>query len=210
MLRGRIVSADGIAGREASSQEKTPPGCCKATAASPIANEMPDGLAAGRRQMVGAGLRRAAAASRSRRRSPTASASSSATRSPSTCSAATSPPASPIMRTVDWESLGINFVMVFSPQRLPRRAAHPSRHPDLSRRRHGGAGRRHRRARWPTTFPTVTAVRVKDALEAIGALSPIWCWRSAAPAPSRCSRPRWCWAARSPPATATGSMTRSS
>ena len=37
------------------------------------------------------------------------------------------------LRTVDWQSLGINFVLVFSPGTFPRRAAYPHRDPDLSR-----------------------------------------------------------------------------
>ena len=39
------------------------------------------------------------------------------------------------LRTLDWQSLGINFVMVFSPFELPRRAGQPHRHADLSARR---------------------------------------------------------------------------
>ena len=37
------------------------------------------------------------------------------------------------LRTLDWQSLGINFVLVFSPGRLPRRAAYRHRDADLSR-----------------------------------------------------------------------------
>ena len=54
--------------------------------------------------------------------------------------------------------------------RLRRRAAHPSRHAHLSRT----AARRRRKARIiravAESFPMVTTVRVKDALEAIGAI----------------------------------------
>ena len=39
------------------------------------------------------------------------------------------------LRTVDWQSLGINFVLVYSPGSLPRRAAHPDRDAHLSGRR---------------------------------------------------------------------------
>ena len=59
------------------------------------------------------------------------------------------------------------------------------------------------------SFPMVTTVRVKDALD--GDRRPdrqSGARRFAAPARSRCWRRRWCWAARSPPAIATGSMTR--
>ena len=73
------------------------------------------------------------------------------------------------MRTVDWESLGINFVMVFSPH-----AFNGAPHTHLATLTFPNGGT-------PTqegsivrsvaeTFPVVTAVRVKDALEAIGAI----------------------------------------
>ena len=66
--------------------------------------------------------------------------------------------------------LGINFVMVFSPDTF---AGAP--HTDLATLTfadggtHAGGNRAHP-GRWPTPFPTVTAVRVKDALERIDAL----------------------------------------
>ena len=73
------------------------------------------------------------------------------------------------LRTVDWESLGINFVMVFSPNSF-RGAPHTR----LATLTYPGGGT-------PTqevaviravaeNFPMVTAVRVKDALEAIGSI----------------------------------------
>ena len=46
------------------------------------------------------------------------------------------------LRTVEWESLGINFVMVFSPNTFPRRAAYAFRDADLSGRRHAATGDR--------------------------------------------------------------------
>ena len=73
------------------------------------------------------------------------------------------------MRTVDWQSLGINFVMVFSPQAF-RGAPHthlatltcssgctPSQEGDIIRA-------------LAKNFPMVTAVRVKEALEAVGSI----------------------------------------
>ena len=43
MLRGRIVAANGIARRRSQAEPTTPPGCCKATAASPMRDEVPAG-----------------------------------------------------------------------------------------------------------------------------------------------------------------------
>lgn len=69
------------------------------------------------------------------------------------------------LREVEWESLGINFVMVFSPNAL--RAA-PHTHlativmsPEHESALLGGLTK---------TFPTVTAVRVRDALDAVSDL----------------------------------------
>jgi putative ABC transport system permease protein len=73
------------------------------------------------------------------------------------------------LRTVDWESLGINFVMVFSPNSFQG-----APHTRLATLTYPGGGT-------PTqevaviravaeNFPMVTAVRVKDALEAIGSI----------------------------------------
>ena len=56
------------------------------------------------------------------------------------------------IRRVDWESLSINFVMVFSPNTFARGAAHASRHHDVC----PAAARRRKRAtccvRWRRTF----------------------------------------------------------
>ena len=73
------------------------------------------------------------------------------------------------MRTVDWQSLGINFVMVFSPNAF-RGAPHTHlatlTYPDGGTPAQEGAIIRAVADR----FPMVTTVRVKDALEAIGAI----------------------------------------
>lgn len=73
------------------------------------------------------------------------------------------------MRTVDWESLGINFVMVFSPNAL-RGAPHTHLatliYPDGGTPTEEAAIIRSVAA----SFPMVTAVRVKDALEAVGGI----------------------------------------
>jgi putative ABC transport system permease protein len=73
------------------------------------------------------------------------------------------------LRTVDWQSLGINFVLVFSPNTfagaphthlatlaLPDEAA-PAREQEIL-------------AAVTSAFPTVTAIRVKDALDAVSGL----------------------------------------
>ena len=72
------------------------------------------------------------------------------------------------MRTVDWQSLSINFVMVFSPHAFD--GAPPTHLATLT---YPTAARRRRKARISRAvaeaFPMVTTVRVKEALEAIGA-----------------------------------------
>ncbi len=73
------------------------------------------------------------------------------------------------LRRVDWQSLSINFVMVFSPNAF-RGAPHTRlatlTYPDGGKPAEEGALIR----RVAEAFPTVTAVRVKDALEAIGTI----------------------------------------
>jgi len=73
------------------------------------------------------------------------------------------------MRTVDWQSLSINFVMVFSPNTF-RGAPHTH----LATLTYPGGGTAAQEGAVlrtvAATFPMVTTVRVKDALEAIGSL----------------------------------------
>jgi len=73
------------------------------------------------------------------------------------------------MRAVDWQSLGINFVLVFSPGAF---AGAPAT--DIATVTYpGGAGAADESALMKAVgnaFPSVTAVRVKDALDAIGTL----------------------------------------
>src|SRR6202034_4177689 len=72
------------------------------------------------------------------------------------------------MRTVDWQSLGINFVLVFSPNAF-KGAPHThiatltETHPDPS-----GDARIIKSV--ADAFPTVTTVRVREALETIGSV----------------------------------------
>jgi putative ABC transport system permease protein len=73
------------------------------------------------------------------------------------------------MRTVDWQSLSINFVMVFSPDTF-RGAPHTHlatlTYPNGGTPEQEGALIR----KVAEAFPMVTTVRVKDALEAIGSI----------------------------------------
>jgi len=73
------------------------------------------------------------------------------------------------LRTLDWQSLGINFIMVFSPNTF--RGA-PST--DIATVTYADGGTNAEETAllkaMPEEFPTVTAVRVKDALDALGAL----------------------------------------
>ena len=125
-----------------SSRRRTPPGCCKATAASPTRPKCRAGSRVVEGQWWGRRLPGPAAGlvrEKDRRR---ARAQGRRSRSWSTCSAATSTARSPTCARVDWQSLGINFVLVFSPGTFTRRAAHPYRDPDLSGRRHDRRGNR--------------------------------------------------------------------
>jgi putative ABC transport system permease protein len=73
------------------------------------------------------------------------------------------------LRQIDWESFGINFVMVFSPNTFrgaPHMVLATAAFP------HGSDTQRELALlkAVATAFPTVTAVRVKDALDAVAAL----------------------------------------
>ena len=73
------------------------------------------------------------------------------------------------LRAVDWENLGINFVLVFSPGIFES-----APHSDIATLTFAGGGTTTEEAGMIRAlggaFPTVTAVRVKDALDAIDAL----------------------------------------
>jgi putative ABC transport system permease protein len=73
------------------------------------------------------------------------------------------------LRTVDWENLGINFVMVFSPGTF---AGAP--HTDIATLTFADGGTTAEETALikalADAFPTVSAVRVKDALDAVDAL----------------------------------------
>jgi putative ABC transport system permease protein len=73
------------------------------------------------------------------------------------------------LRAVDWENLGINFVLVFSPG-----AFGGAPHADIATLTFADGGTAAEEAAFikalAETFPTVTAVRVKDALDAIDTL----------------------------------------
>jgi len=73
------------------------------------------------------------------------------------------------LRTVDWQSLGINFVMVFSPQTF--RGAPHTHLATLTYANGGTPGQESAVIRVVAdAFPMVTTVRVKDALEAVGGI----------------------------------------
>ncbi|KAA5601176.1 ABC transporter permease [Blastochloris sulfoviridis] len=71
------------------------------------------------------------------------------------------------LRALEWDSLGINFVMVFSPSAF--RGA-PHTHLATLALPNGGAGELAVLTRVAAEFPTVTTVRVKDALAAVNDL----------------------------------------
>jgi putative ABC transport system permease protein len=73
------------------------------------------------------------------------------------------------LRTVDWESLGINFVLVFSPGTF--RGA-PHTHIATLTYLDGGSPQQEASLikALADAFPTVTALRVKDALDAVGGI----------------------------------------
>ena len=89
------------------------------------------------------------------------------------------------LRRVDWQNLSINFVMVFSPNTFrgaPHTGSPPSTFPDGG---DAGGGRRAASRAVAQTFPMVTSVRVKEAMEAIGAIVANLVLAIAAPARSR-------------------------
>jgi putative ABC transport system permease protein len=73
------------------------------------------------------------------------------------------------LRTVDWESLGINFVLVFSPGTF---SGAPHTHIATLTYPDGGSAQEEATLikALADTFPTVTALRVKDALDAVGSI----------------------------------------
>ena len=73
------------------------------------------------------------------------------------------------LRKVNWRSFAINFVLVYSPNTLQRRALHRARLRGAAFRRQAG---RRGRAAAPAAreFPTVASVRVREALEEIETL----------------------------------------
>lgn len=72
------------------------------------------------------------------------------------------------MRSVDWQSLGINFVLVFSPNAF--RGAPHTHIATLTEMHHGAAEDAAIITAVADAFPMVTSVRVREALETIGAV----------------------------------------
>ena len=168
MLRGRIVSANGIAAENIKPKDGRRLGAAKRPRHH-LQRRRPGRLAPGRGPMVGPRLRRPAAGlvrKEDRRRArPQARRSDHRQR------------ARPQHHRPHRQSAHRRLAEprhqfrdgVFA-QRLPRRAADASRHAHLSGRRHAGAGRRACIRAVADAFPMVTTVRVKEALEAIGAI----------------------------------------
>ena len=71
------------------------------------------------------------------------------------------------LRAVHWENLGINFVLVFSPSAFAGAPHTDIATLDLSGRRHAEQETALLKA-VSEAFPSITAVRVKDAIEAVG------------------------------------------
>ena len=86
------------------------------------------------------------------------------------------------MRTVDWQSLGINFVMVFPPNIFPRRAAYPHGDDDLSGRRLRRAGGRKSSRRSPNASRPSPRFASRTHWKRSAPWSPIWCSVFAQPA----------------------------
>ena len=78
------------------------------------------------------------------------------------------------LRSVDWQSLGINFVLVYSPN-----AFRGAPHTHIATLTYPGDTTAQQDAvilrDVAEAFPAVTTVRVKDAIEAVGRWSPILC-----------------------------------
>ena len=73
------------------------------------------------------------------------------------------------LRTVEWRSLGINFVMLFSPNTFAG-APHTNLATVTSAANGAGATDAALMRRLAVDFPSVTAVRVRDALEAVNTI----------------------------------------
>ena len=68
------------------------------------------------------------------------------------------------LRTINWQSLSINWVTANLPGRVEWGALHQPRHPHLSRRRNRRGGTHFLKA-VVAAFPAVTVIRVKEAIE---------------------------------------------
>ena len=165
MLRGRIVAANGVPADEL----KPPPSAAwvlQSDRGITYGDESRPARASSR-AVVAAGRRRGRRWSRSRRRSPTGSGSKLG--DPVTVNVLGRNITARIanLRTLDWQSLGINFVMVFSPgtfRGAPRTDIATLTYP-------GGSTDEEEIALLKAAadaFPSVTTVRVRDALDAVG------------------------------------------
>ena len=73
------------------------------------------------------------------------------------------------LREVKWESLAINFVMVFSPNTLEGAPSQPAGH-DFAARCHAARDRGRSMRALARAYPAITPIRVRDALDAFGAV----------------------------------------
>ena len=111
------------------------------------------------------------------------------------------------LRRVDWRSFGINFVMVFSPNVFadaPYTEMFTVAFADRDDARRDARLTRE----MATRFPAIAALRVKDALDAVGEIADRLTSRRARRRASRSSPPRWRSAAPSPPRSRRGCATR--
>ena len=161
MLRGRITARQRRARRPGRRSRRRCAGCCDGdrgltwSATRRRAARSP--AASGGRRIIAA-----RPWSRSMPKSPPPSVSSSATPSPSTCSAASFTGSIANFREIDWSTLTINFVMVFSPGVLegaPQTHIATARIPDDAEIALQNAV--------PERFPNVSSIRVKEALETV-------------------------------------------
>ena len=131
------------------------------------------------RRMVAPGLCRAAAGVVRQADRGGARPQARRSRSRSTCSAAISRRVSPICASSTGRSLGINFIMVYSPATFRGAPAHAHRDADLSGRRHRRGGERHAQSRGRCiSVGHRGACQGRDRGSRRGS-SANWCWRYA-------------------------------
>ena len=165
MLRGRIVGARGVKADELKPSQDSE-WVLQSDRGLTYTSEVPKGSKVVEGEWWSADYKRPAAGLAREEDRRRARSSRSATRSSSTCSAATSRPRIGNLRNVDWQGLGINFVLVFSPNAF--KGAPHSHVATLSEAHPDPAGDARIIKQVADAFPTVTSVRVREALETVG------------------------------------------